>query len=1024
MRSLAGPLMVVAARARRSRSWVVPTLALALVFGIAGALTSESVIAADQGSRAVLRRLAPVDRTIRLVWEGLLNRYAIRTADTVFSRLGTGPPTEALLLNPVRLSDTIVHPVAISPLGRWVPPGAVHRLGPCRPADCPVLLDGRAHLPPTLTAFGVRLRVVGRVSLSPVPLGYSPVAEQSPPVLITGDIAGLGAINGLSGVYRTFSWTAPLSLAHLHSWSLPGFESQLAAAQAALSPLSTRFTFEGPFGGLDAARTRASVAVHRLILVDGGIVVVLVLFVLLAAGALRRDQAAEVGRLRNAGARSGHVAAFLAAEAAWLSAVAVAVGVGLAVLFTVILAQGSGEPPGGVLAHGVLSWSAAAALAGAWVATTLILALSPLVPTRRIVDLAALAGAAVLVAGLALGTDSTSAWAGLLVPLVCLSAGLVLFRALGPLLRVGERLARRGSLRVRLALVSLGRAGGGAGLAISFLAVSTGLGGFGLAFRATLLRGAADQAANRVPLDALVSAGSSFSTPLQLAPPARWQALSHGRVFPVRRTEANYPLGVGTASVPALGVPAGALPLIHGWRASDGPASLAALARRLQPPGPARTPGPSLPATAHSVELAVRSPNLDLVVTLDLRSPAGAVRRVTLGTTGLHPRLLRAGVPPGRWEAEAIELSELSGTAITNAHQNGENPAPATQFSARLTMGPLLATDNGGGVVLRQDLGAWRAVGAASGAAPPGAGGSAPAGGLHAPATAVVFQTTGWPGVVRPSQPSDSRPLPVLADPRTAAAAGPGGRIGLTVDGVPVQARVEGVLRRFPTIPAGASGFVVVDQASLSGALDAQLPGQGRPDELWISTSRPEALRAALRRTPLSQLTASFRGEVERSLRSDPVASGVTRTLLAGGAVAGVLALLGMVLVLVGPFRELRVEADLEEQGFGPSELRRELRVRWATACVVGIWPGLLIALLLDRLAVAAVGSYESGTSRPSLITVFPGLQLAALGVAATVVCLVCGFVIGEALWPRRRGKGPPKTARLHPTDVAGELVR
>lgn len=1020
MRGLAGPLMVAAARVRRGRSWVLPTLVLSVVVGFAGALASESLIVADHGARQALRDLPSTDRAVRLVWEGPLTRYGVGTADRVFSRLGVRHPTQVLLLNPVRLSDVIVHPVGISPLRRWLAPSAsaIARLGPCRAQDCPVLLAGRARVPDILAAAGVRLRVVGRVDLSSVPLGYSAHDLGGWPIVVTGDISGLGAIEGLSGVYRTHSWVGLVPVEHLHSWSLSEFTSRLAAAQASVSPLSTRFTMEAPFAGLAAAQARARLAVHRLLLVDGGVLVVLALFVLLAAAALQRDQAAEIERLRQAGGRTWHTVVFALAEGAWIATLAVLAGLGLGIALTVLLAGGAGEPAGAVLDHGLLSLAAAELLLGGWVVITGILALAPQVRGRRILDLAALAAAAVLVAGLGLGTQSSNTWAGLLVPLVCLSAGLVLFRAAGAILRGAERLARRGSLTLRLALISLGRSGGTAGLAVAFLAISTGLAGFALSFRATLIRGAADQAAERVPLDALVSAGSSFATPLQLAPLARWSALTGATVYPVRRTLANYAAGGATATVPALGVPAAVLPHLHGWRASDARASLTSLAHRLRPPGPARNPGPVLPGSAQWVELSVRSPDMDIVVTLDLRNPQGIVRRLALGTTGLRRRTLRAQVPPGRWEVEAIELSELSGTAITNGHQNGENPAPATQFSARLTLGPLLVSNARDRLLTRQSLGAWRGVGAASQP-------SGPVGGTGL-ATAVVFQSTGWPGVVRPPQPSDLRALPILANPATAAAAGPRGRIGLTVDGVPVQARVVGVLRRFPSLGGGASGFVVADQALLSGALDAQLPGQGLPDELWIAAHRTRALRAALRSEPLAQLSAAYRSSIERGLRSDPVASGVTRTLLASGAVATLLALLGVLLVLVGPLRTPRIQADLEAQGIGPSGLRRELRARFGLACLLGIWTGLVLALLLDRLTVAAVGAYESGSSRPPLITIVQVPQLVALGVSLTILCLAGGWLLGEVLLPRRRRHPRPGHPAMRPAvdEVAEELVR
>src|SRR5262245_21811311 len=78
---------------------------------------------------------------------------------------------------------------------------------------------------------------------------------------------------------------------------------------------------------------------------------------------------------------------------------------------------------------------------------------------------------------------------------------------------------------------------------IAFIGVATGLGGFALAYRSTLIRSAADQAADRVPLDVRVSPGPDFKTPLEAAPLQRWQALASGAVLPIRRTEANYTSG-------------------------------------------------------------------------------------------------------------------------------------------------------------------------------------------------------------------------------------------------------------------------------------------------------------------------------------------------------------------------------------------------------------------------------------------------------------------------------------------------
>src|SRR6185437_13756420 len=220
-------------------------------------------------------------------------------------------------------------------------------------------------------------------------------------------------------------------------------------------------------------------------------------------------------------------------------------------------------------------------------------------------------------------------------------------------------------------------------------------------------------------------------------------------VLPVRRTDANYASGGGTVTVPALGVPADGLTRIRGWRESDGSASLAALARRLEPAGPVRVPGPVLPADARWLSLRASSPGIAVDVTADLRDPRGAIRQVAFGTAGAGGGFLRASVPPGRWELEALELDEPTGLAITNGHQNGENPAAATQSRTRVALGPLLALQAGGRSLLRVPLGAWRGVGAAATPAPASTApaSTAPAGSGVA---SVTFTASGTPGVLRP----------------------------------------------------------------------------------------------------------------------------------------------------------------------------------------------------------------------------------------------------------------------------------
>src|SRR5208282_1277922 len=252
------------------------------------------------------------------------------------------------------------------------------------------------------------------------------------------------------------------------------------------------------------------------------------LFIVLAGGGLRRDQRAELERLRHAGARTRHCVLFVAAECGWLCAAALGVGAAAGIGAAALLARAEGEPAGAILTHSLITPAGVVALATGWLAATVLLAALVLMRNARLTDMLAVAAASALVAVLAGGTGSDQRLALLLAPLCCLAAGVVTFRAAGLVLRAAERVARGGPVLARLALVNLARSPGGPALAIAFIAVAVGLGGFALAYTSTLISSAADQAADQVPLDALVSPGPDFSTPLELAPLQRWQALAAG----------------------------------------------------------------------------------------------------------------------------------------------------------------------------------------------------------------------------------------------------------------------------------------------------------------------------------------------------------------------------------------------------------------------------------------------------------------------------------------------------------------
>jgi hypothetical protein len=998
VRGLAAPLTVVRARARRRPGrWLLTALGIALSTAFAGAVLAEGTIAGDRGARNVLTGLSLLDRSIRISSQGVVTPAVQRQARSVLGGLGLGAQTEVVLLSPVRLSGTVVRPAAIEPLaGSLVRSStrAAAALGPCLPRACPVLIAGSPPALTVLAAAGVRIPIAGRAHLSSAaPLGYVPGSgNQDAPVAITSDAAGLERLAALSGVYRTHSWLAPLATAHLHAWQLASAQRRLQHAQSALQS-SGQFTLSAPVGALDAARAQADAAPRRLLLAGGGALTALLLFVVLAAGGLRRDQRAELGRLRRAGARSSQCALFALGEAALLCGLAVVLGAVLALVAAVVLANAAGAPAGGVLTHSLITPTALGLLAGGWLCATGLLATLLLVEGARVADLLAVAAVAVLAFALARGSDTGAGdpLAVLLAPLCCLAAGVLVFRAAAVMLRAGERLARAGPVLVRLAFAGLARAPAAPALAIAFIAVSTGLGGFALAYRATLLRGAADQAADRVPLDATVAPGADYIRPLDLAPAAQWRSLAGGAAWPVRRTDASFVSGAATVTIPALGIPAGALEQLHGWRTGDGSAPLARLARTLAPSGTRRNPGPVLPAGARYLALPAAARGVGVAVSADLRAGDGAITRIALGVLGPHTRVLRAKLPAGRWELQALELDEPTGLEVTNAHQSAESGAPVGQSATPVTLGALGALARSGRSLLSVRLSGWRAVGAASSVR------------QAAAATVVRFATTGAPGLIRTPQPSDRSPIPILVDPQTAASAGGERRLSLSIDGEPVAAKVVGTLRRFPTVSPGAGGFVIADEQALAGALDAQLPGQGRADELWLSSSSLTRVRDTMRSGPFAQLGYTFRADVERQLRSAPIARGVLGTLIAAAILSAVLAVLGLLVSLLGAARDEGVERDLIVQGVGPRELRRELRLRMLLAAGLGVVTGLGVAALLTRLAVASVRSADTlAVPYPALVTVAPWLALLLWALLALGALAIAAWAATRSLVGRR----------------------
>jgi hypothetical protein len=207
----------------------------------------------------------------------------------------------------------------------------------------------------------------------------------------------------------------------------------------------------------------------------------------------------------------------------------------------------------------------------------------------------------------------------------------------------------------------------------------------------------------------------------------------------------------------------------------------------------------------------------------------------------------------------------------------------------------------------------------------------------------------------RAAQPTDDHPIPIVASPELAAAAGPGGVLPVTAASGTIVGRIVGTVKRIPTVD---EDVVIADGPTLTTALSATAPGTGTPNELWLDApaGQERALAAELRRPPFDALEVSGHDALLTDLRGEPLARGTLLTLAAAALAALGLALVGLLLVVVSDLRDERGELfDLEAQGASPDLLRRHLRLRTAFAAVFGLVGGIATGAILAALVVALV---------------------------------------------------------------------
>ena len=994
---------------------------LLVLFGIAAgaallaAVLAGSLVAQDRSVERATARVPAEDRTVRLVWGGIASGPGtdVDRLDRR-SRAALAPlvhsPTRAMLFRTSESKGHLFDLGAVDGLARYVHVRSGRLPQQCVASHCEVLELGGHGQGPVPHVQGLALDVVGKATLdSPLPFGnlitretYASVLSSAllyhtaptPPLLLANGVRALARVPAFVPTFRSYTWAAPLRPGSVHPWSIESFARRVTQTRSALQAKSLRFDLTAPIAELRAANENGKVAGRRLLLIGGEAAALLLAFAVLAATGLRRDTEAQWRRLTWFGARRWQLAVGSVAETGLVAVVGALAGWAVGSAVGALVANRAGVPAGAVLAHSVVSGEGFLLAAAIAVAAALVVLLSVRAEASRVVDVAAMGALVAVVLALARGAANASSLASergtgavlLLLPaLIAFVAAVVWARVLTPALRALERRGRTAPVPVRLAALSLARNPGRAAVAVAFLVVSLGLALFAETYRSTLVRGENDQAAFAVPSDFVVREDLTKLVPVfQAAPLQRFDSIAHAT--PVLRLSANIRRLEGSPGFTVLGIPARDIPRIR-WRDDYSPLTPAEIARRLAPAGSVALQGVRLPAGAQRLVLPVRARGDDLAVRAVVITRAGGAQGIRLGTTA--SRRLTGPIPAAARGGLLVSfLFDLTSTGLHGVPNAGINALSTAQGTLRF--GTLRAGD----VSLPLDFARW-------------AGG----GGITSTAdrTLRYLVTNNDIARFRARQPTDDKPVPIVASPTLAAAAGPGGVLPIEAGTGTIVGRVVGTVRRIPTVD---EDVVIADGPTLATALNATAPGTGSPNEAWLAAraGREHAVAAALRRPPFDALEVQAHDALLADLRSEPLARGTLLTLVAAALAALALALLGLLLVVVSDLRDERGELfDLEAQGAAPSTLRRHLRLRTSFVAAFGLVGGVATGAALAALVVALVTLTAAAGSAELPLLLGVDWPVVLLGLLAYFV--VAALLVSAA------------TQRAFSADVAGRFA-
>ena len=839
---------------------------------VAGAAAFASVLGGrlvmqDRSLAQAAARLPAAERSIEVAWYGAFGGAWVpldREVSGAIARLVGAQPVRAMLFSTAQIGGRDINLRAVDRLPRYVRLLSGRFPRPCTPSHCEVLrIQGSGPIP---SDPQLRLIEVGRARLLPGAAIASFVAPpsagivsaalayhtpQPSPVVLADGVEGLSRTPLLATFYRSYAWFVPLARSQVHPWSVGEYARLADALGAELGARSSSFQVTAPTAALGEALATSQVASRRLLLLGGEAGALLLAFTVLAASALRRQAELARSRLLWAGARRWQVELGTFAESGGVALAGTLLGFCIGGGISAAVASSAGSPAWPVVRHALLSRDGVLAALATAATATLLLALVVRAPSLRLgrasltpLDVAGIAAVAAVAVGETRGSVDTGALAAgggtgafvLLVPaLLTFAAAMVAVRLTLPALRAVGRLGRRGPLPLRLAALSLSRSPGGATVTTAFLTASVGLALFALSYRATLAQGERDEAAFAVPAPYVLDEDLSELVPVL----HDWHG---GPATQVLRLSGTVQSGVGFTF---LGVPWRALPGTGGWRADFATRPLPALARALRPGRRVGFRSTVLPRGT-TLSVLARTRGDPIALRAVFRSPLGDFDSVDLGLTRRDGRAVELS---GRIPFRGATLAALE-LLLDNSHLYAANGGTGLQPSARGQL--VLAGLRVDGQAVAGAFAGW--IGVDGAARLPGA----------EPAVAYSLETAETTSF-RPPEPTDGRPLPVLATGAVAAAAGRSGLIDLSVEGTPLAARIVGTLTRFPSADGDA---VVADLTTAATLLNTISPGLGTTDELWANRAYP---RRRLRRSPsararrFSPCSAPTRSRAERS---------------------------------------------------------------------------------------------------------------------------------------------------------------